>query len=136
MVRVKSFWVLGLAILLAGLMLLEGSWQFVDDLRFSTVETELGFRGREQYQPTVVTRAATTRTINKLLAARPHHPDYLAAQANDLAWQAYWSDDRAEVADLLRRAVDSQEMAVAYRPARPQDRRLLLEYQQLVAQVK
>lgn len=135
-IQVKSFWLPGLAILLCGFMLLEAGRQFGNDIRFSAVQAELGFRGRESYQPSSSTIKETTAAIDTLLAMRPHHPDYLAARANDLAWQAYWSTRRSDAAALLQQAVANQTLAVAARPARPQDRRKLLEYQQLAKQVQ
>lgn len=136
MSRIYSFWLVAAGMVLCAVTLLASARQVVNDARFTAVQTELGFWGREGYQPTEATRAKTTRNITRLLDSQPHHPDYLSAQANDAAWRAYWSKDRKEVAALLQQATHSQQMAVNWRPARPQDRLKLNEYQRLLEQVQ
>ena len=98
------------------------------DLRYSQLETELGFWGRDRYHPTAATIELTEQGIVQLLGERPAHPGYLGLQANYFAWQSFWADDPAGRATFGRRAVASQYLAAQSRPAHRQSWSKMLEY--------
>lgn len=97
------------------------AWQsatlFRLDLVFTAAETELGFWGRDDYQPTAATRARTARELETLLAEAPAHPDYLALAAFHNTWRAYREDDPTVAQRYAMRAVNTQFSAQQRRPA-------------------
>lgn len=63
-----------------------------------------------------------------LAAADSRDPDVLALRARQLAWEAWWSEDRARSRALSAQALDIQLAALALRPADGQGWRILLQY--------
>jgi len=110
----------GLALAALGLAVTV-AWQsattFRLDLAFTAAETELSFWGRGDYQPDDASRQRTSQALEALLAAAPHHPDYLALAAYHDAWRAYREDDPTLAQPYALRALDNQYGAQQARPA-------------------
>jgi len=98
------------------------------DLRYSQLETELGFWGRDRYHPSAATIDLTGQGIARLLRERPSHPGYLGLQANYFAWRSFWSDSPVGRATFGQHAVASQFLAAQSRPAHRQSWSKMLEY--------
>ena len=117
-----------LALLLAMVGAYTGFATFQQDLAFTTLQTELSFWGRDNYQPEPRTIKRTGQRIDVLLQKAPGHPDYRGLQATCGAWQAYWASDRDGRASLSQRAVQSQYAALESRPAHRHSWLKMVEY--------
>ena len=100
-------------------------WQ---DLAFAAARTEVGFWGRDDYQPTMSTRVATEASLAALLSRAPAQPDYLTLAANLYAWQAYWADQPALQSAYRMRSVRAQYAAQKSRPAHRQGWQKMIRY--------
>ncbi|KAA1188949.1 hypothetical protein F0M18_17250 [Pseudohalioglobus sediminis] len=110
-------------------LLLALAWQAQAKMRqhlaFTQLETEVSFWGRGAYLPTERTRERTGAGIEQLVAATPKDARAHALQASQLAWESYWQQSGA----LAKEAIKAQKQALDWRPAHPQDQRLMVEYQ-------
>ena len=111
-----------LLVIIAGL-----SAQMVrNHLAFTQLETEVSFWGRGEYLPTERTRERTAQGIEQLVQAAPRNADAQVLHASQLAWESYWQQSP----DLAESAIKAQQQALDWRPARPQDQRLMVEYKE------
>ena len=108
------------------------AWDSADvlrqDLAFTVARTEVGFWGRDDYQPTSSTRASAEASLAALLASAPAHPDYLTLAANLYAWQAFWAEQPALRRDYRLRSVQAQYAAQKSRPAYRQGWQKIIGY--------
>jgi uncharacterized iron-regulated membrane protein len=114
------------------LLALTGSYlgfdTLVQDLAYTRADTEIGYWGRGNYQPTPQAILETGQTLQALLERAPHHPEYLELQARYAAWQAYWSRDMRTRDALILDAVTSQHRALLSRPAHRHGWSKMVEY--------
>jgi hypothetical protein len=101
---------------------------FWRDLAFAAVRTEVGFWGRDDYQPTMSTRTTTEASLAALLTRAPAQPDYLTLAANLYAWQAYWAEQPALQRAYRLRSVRAQYAAQKSRPAHRQGWQKMIRY--------
>ena len=94
------------------------------DIHFNTLETEVSFWGQGSYMPTDETRARTGEGIEQLVTSAPENANYHALQASQLAWESYWQQNKTQA----QQAVQAQQKALNWRPARIQDQQLMVEY--------
>jgi hypothetical protein len=94
---------------------------FANNHAFAPLETEVGFWGRDSYQPTAATLQHTDHSLVSLVTRAPAHPDYLALRANQLAWESYWATDQVSKEKYAHSAVQIQYNALQNRPANRQD---------------
>lgn len=106
----------------------QGAKTMVEDVAYTRVQTELGFWGRENYQPTPQRVMQTGQTIGGLVKQSPGHPEYLSLQAYYTSWQAYWSDDPGQREVLNRKALQLASDALPARPAHRQNWSKVVEY--------
>lgn len=121
--------ILALPLLAASLVLAYCGLQVLQlDLRFSAVDTELSFWGRENYRPGENTIERTGRELSSLLQAQPNHPELLARQAYYLSWLGYFATGVDERLGYNRQALEVQRSALEQRPAYRQGWLEMLEY--------
>lgn len=95
-------------------------------LAFTQLETEVSFWGRGEYMPTDTTRERTAGEIQQLVDATPKDARAHTLQASQQAWESYWQQNP----ELTENAIKAQKQALDWRPARAQDQRLMVEYEQ------
>lgn len=98
------------------------------EVLFSSVETELSFWGRSDYQPSGALRKRTGQRVSQLASTWPQNANYLTLHANQLAWEGYWGGKTEEASQHWKRAAQAQRKALQYRPAHRQDWVKLLQY--------
>ena len=125
-IAVRSATLLALAAALTGVV--QSASLLQQDLLFTRAQTEVSFWGRGEYQPTPATIRGTEQQINQLVAITPDHPEYLSVQANSLAWQAYWAEDKETTQRYGNSAVNAQYQALESRPAHGRSWEKLAEY--------
>ena len=81
-------------------------------LAFTQLETEVSFWGRGTYMPTDQTRAQTARGIAQLVEATPKDARAHNVHASQLAWEAYWQQDRS----LDEASKKAAQQALDWRP--------------------
>jgi len=121
--------VMALVILVLALVAAYTSFsQFRQSLVFTAAETEVGFWGRDSYQPQATTIKRTGRGIESLLQSSPRHPQYLGLQATYFIWRGYWEDDMYKRASYNSQALQSQYQGLQSRPGHVHSWLTLLEY--------
>lgn len=98
------------------------------EVLFSSVETEVSFWGRRDYQPSGALRKRTDQRVSQLVSNWPQNANYLTLHANQLAWEGYWGGKTEAASQYWRRAAQAQRKALQYRPAHRQDWVKLLQY--------
>lgn len=101
---------------------------FSQDLIFTRTQTEVSFWGRGSYRPEPETMILTRQALDQLLAGAPANPEYLALQANYVAWQGYWAEDFREAQAFGLEALDAQHAALESRPAHRHGWAKMIEY--------
>lgn len=122
----RSAIALSIALVAAGV--LQAADFLRQDLLFTRAETEIGFWGRDGYQPTATSIEQTERDLARLLSLAPQHPAYLSLQASYMAWRSYWAEDPEVAQHHGWQAVEAQLAALESRPARRQDWSKMVQY--------
>ena len=98
------------------------------DIALNALESETGFWGQANYQPTAQTRRDTHTAMQALLLRDPDNAIYLTLQANQQAWEAFWAEDMRAFRLHAEQAIAAQAAAQRARPAFRQGWQLLLAY--------
>ena len=108
------------------------SWQavalFTQNLQFTAAQTEIGFWGRGEYQPTPAAVARTRAELNSLLRPDSGNPEYSSLQARFSAWQGFRAATVEQSLALNAEAMAFQLNALQARPAHRQGWQKMLEY--------
>jgi hypothetical protein len=89
----------------------------LSDLEFTRTQMELNFWERQGYTPDNSRISNAGRNVDRALERWPGNPDYLAAKAQLLQWQAYWHSDPDYSGALNEQAINLRIQALESRPA-------------------